>query len=68
MKYIESSITNSFTIGHAKQTLKDICSNIDKCLSDKQSDLNKQDLQAISRHLHNTLNSIESAEEVVKNS
>lgn len=68
MTYIENSITKSFTIGHAKRTLEDICSNIDRCLNDKNSDLNKEGLQAISRHLYNAIENIKSAEQEIKNS
>lgn len=66
MKYIESSITSSFTIGHAKGTLEEICSNINRQLNNPNSDLDKKQLDRISRHLHNAIDNIKEAEEVIE--
>lgn len=65
MKYIESSITTNFTIGHSQQTLEEICTNIDKQLNNPNSDLDKKKLDRISRHLYNAIDSIKEAKEII---
>ena len=65
MNYLECSITTSFTISHAEQTLKEICENIDRELNSNKTDLDKKELDAIHRHLSNAINCIGEAKEVI---
>jgi hypothetical protein len=61
MNYLESSITKDFTVEHAKQTLIDICENINTIQNDPNSDLNKRKLDAIQRYLYNAIHQIDEA-------
>jgi len=62
MTKLEHSITTSFTIDHAKQTLRVIIENINTRVNSNQlSEVDKRKLDGVSRYLHNAIGQIDEA-------
>ena len=65
MTNFETRITDSFTTGHANQTLESIIENVNREINDPESTLDKRELQRVERYLQNAISQIKEAQEVI---
>lgn len=66
MTQLEHKITDSFTIDHAKQTLQEICENIDREVNLTKDFEEIRKLEGMHRYLSNAINQINEAKDYLK--